>query len=252
MSDYWENFPCTMGDKPAFISYDHGISKEFEQLNHANFAGFRVSLLDSNESGFPVAEEFAKLNDVEDFLCHSFGADQGVQIGRITSNGYRYFYFYTSLDQLRSEEIASEASKIHGHQIELIYELDLERVRYWNELYPTEDDWRVIKDMRVHELLKEKGDSLTTPRHIDHWAYFDSCDQRDAFVNSVKSDFEQIEFGEIQNEEGIRYSVRLSHTGLPDYRSMNTITLKLARASRQYGGDYDGWETMVCADEDCG
>lgn len=251
MSDHWENFSCTMAGKPAFISYDHGISKEFEQLRHTNFAGFRVSLQDPKEDGLPVADGFAKLNEVEDFLCASFGAEQGVQIGRITTNGYRYFYFYTSREQPRCEEMVAEASKFHGHQIDLIYEPDLERLRYWDELYPTEDDWQVIKDMRVHELLKEKGDSLTTHRLIDHWAYFDSCDQREAFVNSVKLEFEHIELGEIQNEEGIRYSVRLSHTGLPDYRSMNTITLKLARASRHHGGNYDGWETMVCVEEEC-
>jgi hypothetical protein len=92
----------------------------------------------------------------------------------------------------------------------------------------------------------KEGDSLQTPRPIEHWAYFKTEPQRAAFVASVKDAFEGIDLYETSDVKGGRFTAKLSHVGLPDYRSMNKTTLQLSRAARKNGGKYDGWETQVC------
>jgi Family of unknown function (DUF695)/Regulator of ribonuclease activity B len=249
MSDHWEQFPCTMANYAAFISYDHGIREELKLLPFPNFASFKVELLSPDDRGFPSGDEFAKLNEVEDFLCSQFLVEtRGVQVGRVTANGRRYFHFYTCLDEFACDRLAQEAGKIHGHMVAHLHEPDLERSHYWNELYPTEDDWQVIKDIRVQEALELKGDPLQTPRPIEHWVYFATEIERVAFIECVKAAFEEIDLYESTDPKKSRFAAKLKHSGLPDYRSMNGTTLLLSRAARENGGEYDGWETQVCKD----
>jgi hypothetical protein len=246
MSDHWEQFPCTMGDHAAFISYDHGVREELGSLPFTHYASFKVDLLNPDDRGLPQDNEFAKLNDVEDFLCARFTRATGVQVGRITTNGRRYFHFYTSLSEGDCTAMLEQVQALHGHDIALLYEPDLERSHYWNELFPTEDDWQVIQDLRVEDSLKQKGDSLQIARPIEHWAYFHTEAQRTAFVARVNHAFDKIELNEDPDTRERPFTAKLSHTGLPDYRSMNSKTLLLSRAAKECGGDYDGWETIVC------
>jgi hypothetical protein len=46
-------------------------------------------------------------------------------------------------------------------------------VAYRDDLYPTEDDWQVIKDLQVIENLESEGDDGSGSRKVDHWIYFD-------------------------------------------------------------------------------
>ena len=53
--------------------------------------------------------------------------------------------------------VAQRAEKLHGHKIAFLHEQDLGRSHYWNELFPTDDDWQVIQDLRVQELMVRLG-----------------------------------------------------------------------------------------------
>ena len=86
------------------------------------------------------------------------------------------------------------------------------------------------------------------PRAIEHWAYFNADADRSAFVATVRHGFDAIELYETNGRERGQFTAKLTHTSLPDYRSMNHTTLLLSRAARQHGGDYDGWETQVCGE----
>ncbi|HQS99104.1 MAG: hypothetical protein B7Y26_11945 [Hydrogenophilales bacterium 16-64-46] len=246
MSDHWQTFPCTMGDHVAFITYDHAIRTELEVLPFSNCARFEVTLKDPDDRGLPHGDEFSWLNDVEDYLSRGLTEARAVPVGRITTNGRRYLFYYTSQDEVTSEAVAREAAASHGYVISLTHALDSERSHYWNELFPTDDDRQVIQDMRVEDSLREEGDPLTTPREVDHWAYFHKASDRQRFVEAVTEHFAAIELYETpDNARGI-FTAKLVHTSLPDYRSMNKFTMLLNRAAKDSGGDYDGWETSVC------
>lgn len=245
MSDHWETFPCTIGERPAFITYDHGVRQEIETLPYPNYTRFEIALKNPDERGLPRGDEFGATNAVEDQLAEAIGVELGLNVGRITTNGRRYVLFYTWLDASTAESIGKSTSASSGYDITLSHRPDAERHGYWNELFPTDDDWQVIKDIRVEDALRDRGDDLSEPRPITHWSYFPDASSREQFVATVKNSFSQVELYESpDNERGI-YTAQLTHTGRPDYRSMNSVTLLLRRTAERFGGDYDGWETEI-------
>ncbi|MGZ5138448.1 MAG: DUF695 domain-containing protein [Burkholderiales bacterium] len=246
MSDHWETFPCAMGEHTAWISYDHGIREEINALPFANVAKFKVPLHSPDDRGLPQDDEFDCLIRIEDKLKSQIESVGGCEVGRITTNGARYFFFYTGADEEQSDAIARRIAVDSGYKILLAYEADPERKTYWTELFPTDDDWRVIQDLRVEQALRDKGDSLDQPRPIQHWAYFKTLDDRQQFISLVGPRFESVREFEAPGSNTGAFAVTLSHSGLPDYRSMNAFTVSVARYARECGGDYDGWEAQVC------
>lgn len=243
MSESWEIYPCSMGERIAFISFDYGIHEQLKTLNLANAAGFRVALQQQDDRGMPIDAEFARLDAIEDALVAAMPGAVAVQVGRVTTDGFRYFHFYTSLDEAAVELINAQLSRQFSVEICLLHEHDPEHKVYWEELYPTTDDWRVIEDRRVQDALKKAGDDLQQPRPVQHWAYFKSAQQRDRFIAELGTPFERVKPYTADNGE---FAVTLFHHGLPDFYSMNPHTLHLDRLARQLDGSYDGWETQVC------
>jgi hypothetical protein len=246
MSDHWETFPCQMGEHAAWISYDHGLRNELDRLPFANCARFAVTLIQPDDRGLPHGGEFEKLNAIEDQLLEEIPSTVGIQIGRVTTNGKRFFFFFTLLDDDAVANIAEKLASAYQYKISYAHEADPERSCYWNDLFPTANDWQVIQDIRVQEALRNDGDNLTTPRPIEHWAYFKTEADRDRFVATVGSRFDACDLYETPDSDEGKYTAKLKHTGLPDYRSMNSVTILLSNTARECNGDYDGWETEVC------
>jgi hypothetical protein len=207
-----------------------------------------VRLDKPDDRGLPSGDEFNRLNALEDELAAIIQPKQGIQVGRLTHDGSRYLYFYTALDEADAHALATRIGSVHGYDIAVRHEADAEHKVYWNELFPTDDDWQVIQDMRVQDALEKEGDRLTTPRPIEHWAYFKTESDRTQFVKAVQSHFDEVEcFLSPESKHG-EFAAQLRHVGLPDYRSMNSTTLLLRRAACAANGDYDGWETRICRD----
>ena len=249
MSNHWETFPCTIGEHAAFITYDHGVRTELEALPFQNVARFEVALKQPDERGLPHGDEFAWLNELEDKIAEELTEAKAISVGRVTTNGRRYIFYYTTQDQATSEAIARRLAASHGYEVAVLHTVDLERSHYWNQLFPTDDDWQVIQDMRVEDSLRDNGDPLTDPRQVEHWAYFHTDADRQRFIEAVKDQFDAIELYETPDCERGAFTAKLAHTSLPDHRSINKFTMLLNRSAKQAGGDYDGWETSVCRPE---
>src|SRR5215471_6737316 len=193
MSDHWEVFPCQMGDHVAWISYNHGIRDEIAKLPLPNIVKFKVPLRAPDDRGLPQGDEFASLNSIEEDLDSALQATGGVFVGRITTNGARHFYFYTAGSKQDVTQVAERVSAKHDRKLHFLTEADLDRTAYWNKLFPTKDDWRVILDMRVESALREAGDDLQTPRPIEHFAYFKTATGRDRFLEQVRDRFASVQ-----------------------------------------------------------
>jgi hypothetical protein len=85
------------------------------------------------------------------------------------------------------------------------------------------------------------------PRKVDHWLEFPSVEARAA----ARSTLEAIEFaieGEYASDEPgaqLPHSLVVSRVDSVDMRTINGITLELARLADEHGGNYDGWESPV-------
>lgn len=248
MSDIWESFPCTIGDHQAFIGFNQTFAElAKEDFPFKNFASFRVTFKSSTEAGFPAGIEFDALNALEDQLCLGIQPSSGVQVGRITYAGHRDFAFYTDMTEDRCFSLIDSIHNKEQHEISLVHKQDQDFQHYWQSIYPTLEDWQVIKDMRVEQVLQDRGDPLTKEREITHWAMFPTVESRAAFIENIPDPVSLQELYESNDQSDNRFVARLTHIGRPDYRSLNRITVSMARIANNLGGVYDGWETELCS-----
>jgi hypothetical protein len=245
MSDHWEMFPCAMGDHTAWIAYDHGIRDDLGGLPFANVVKYQVALRNPDDRGLPQGEEFEKLDAIEDQLIGLTEAAGGVFVGRISVNGARHFYTYTSATETEIAAIAQRLEAASGYEVPFLHREDAERTAYWKELYPTDADWRVMKDIKVERSLREAGDSLEAARPVTHYAYFPSDVDRSRFIDAVGAQFDEVRPLAPSDAEDDAFGVALVHVSRPDSGSMNAVTVGLLEAAGVCNGEYDGWETEV-------
>jgi hypothetical protein len=250
MSHDWEFFPCTMGEHRAFIFVDVGVKDTIDTDAPPRLVKIRLTYRDPRPDGFPTPEEFEPVKAIEEEL-DSFAGDSGAwYVGRVTAAGYRIFHVYTDAPDEQWWSFAGELADRSGYELALAFQEDPDHATYWNELYPTPDDWQVIKDIRVIEALAEQGDDGTAARQVDHWAYFDREDDARPFIAWAESDrftYEQEHSG--ADEDG-RFCVRLSHHGTVELRDLSSHTIALRQKAVEHGGTYEGWEVPVLKSED--
>lgn len=243
MSDDWHFYPCTMGTDRAFIFFDYGIRESID-LAPKQLAVLRLKYKTPNENGLPTNAEFPPVSTIEDRLVPFSEKHGGYFVGRITVQGHRYFYVYLN-DVSPLEGFAGEISADFDYQIEFSMRDDAKHEGYWNELFPTDDDWQVIMDLQVLENLEKHGDDGSTLRIVEHWSYFSDEHSANAFVQWAVADRFTYQPQYSGSEDDGRRCIRLSHTGTLNLDDITSHTIALRRKASELGGEYDGWEVPV-------
>ena len=249
MGENWQFFPCSMGEDQAFIylnvSIDDAIAEAPQSL-----AKLRLTYKSTHPNGLPMDVEFEPVKEIEDRIeGYSKEADDWY-VGRVTVSGHRIFYVYTSRGEPDWTDFVTTLSAESGYEIRLSLRDDPAHRGYHDDLFPTEDDWRVIHDLQVIEALARSGDDGSETRKVDHWVYFDTKASATDFVTWAESDrfTEDAEYSH-PTDDG-RYCVRLYHHGTVKIGDISSHTIALRRKAEEYGGDYDGWETLVVKPEE--
>ena len=244
MSDQWIFFPCQMGEHTASIFFDHGIHDSINTVAPRQLLKVRVTFKQPRPDGMPSNDEFQHLTSLEDGLQAAVQERESIYVGRVTTGGHRHFYIYTS----ESGEVWSSRLEAlgasHGYPLAFALKADESHAGYWQELYPTDDDWQVIKDLRVIEALGKEGDDGTASRCIDHWAFFTSLPSAEQFSQWAQERGYNSPATDIADDG--RFRVRFSHDGSVRLPDITSHTIALRRRASELGGDYDGWETPVC------
>lgn len=161
MEDKWLMFPVTMGEDQAFISFNESFAERAKSDARHNHLRVEVAIRDPTEAGMPRGDEFKALSRLDDALEATLAKLGGLYVGRITVAGRRYFYFYLGASEVDARDAVARAGAAFGYAAQLRWAHDPEKTRYWKDLYPTADDWQVIKDMWRREAERvERG----TPR----------------------------------------------------------------------------------------
>lgn len=245
MTDDWKYYPCQMGERRAFIFFNDGIASALQEVTCETLVSLRVSFKAPDERGLPARAEFDELRALEDRIEEFVRTHDGRYVGRITVGGARYFHTYTDVPASTVDAFIREAGSSTGYEIKFRHEPDPERNAYWKELYPTADDRQVLEDLRVLEPLKQAGDAASTPRLVDHWAYFPTHEARERFETWTRDNgFELVDRIEPEGDRR-SFGLRVSHVGTMQLEDITHRTIGLNRAARQENGDYDGWETSV-------
>lgn len=246
MSDQWEYFPCAMGDHTAFIFVDVGIHDIIHEAP-TTACKVRLKYRHTHPNGLPTNDDFEPVKQIEDRLEAFASAAKDWYVGRVTVDGHRQFHCFTSRDEAVWRDEVRKLADEYGFEMTVWCEEDAEHNAYLRDLYPTQDDWRVITDMRVIDGAKESGDDNSKPRQIDHWIYFENEAAAQPFIEWTKQEEGftfQPEYSEA-DQEGGRYCVRVCHQGTLMLNDLTHHTLALMRKATELGGKYDGWETPI-------
>jgi regulator of RNase E activity RraB len=188
------------------------------------------------------------LNAIEDALTKRLEEDCDACIaGRITGDGRREFYYYGRRPMNLYRLVEQELTNFRGYRFDCDTQPDPDWRQYLDVLYPTEENYELIKNMAVLEALGNAGDEPDIIRPVWHYVFFNSDVERKRFIEWSKNNgFEQADRvrsdapGKL--EPGMVGIVR-SHSTRPD--EIDNYVLKVFGAAKQFGGEYDGWETSV-------
>lgn len=245
----WQFFPCTMGDGPALVSVDVGVKEVLDQLP-LQMLMVTLEVKTADDSGLPSNEEFDVLGKQEDSWLKALDKTGGCMVGRVTTAGRRTTYAYTTGDQKHWDAVGDRIGKKFGYKIEVALFEDADHESYYQGLYPTDDDWCVIRDMQVINSAAEHGDVAKFPRKIDHCCYFNHADSAAEFVSAARAEGFDLADDPVEAIDDGRCQVELTHTGTLLLGELTHHTLWLSRKAQEYGGEYDGWGTSVQTEED--
>jgi hypothetical protein len=248
MSDEWLFYPCQAGEHKASVFYDHGIRKTIDQIAPQELLKIQLTFKNPRLDGLSSDEEFQQLTAVEDSLRELVGQYGAIYVGRITVDGHRYFHIFTADSEAAWSARLRAFAECQNYEIRFLLERDEKRDGYWKDLYPSEDSWQVIEDMRVLEALERNGDDGTASRRIDHWAFFPTQDAAEEYMRGTQEKGYVLD-SRYTTEDG-KFSVCFSHEGTVRLSDITSHTIALRRKASQLGGDYDEWETPVCKRSD--
>jgi hypothetical protein len=229
--------------------YDHGISDEINNLDLAALLKVRIILQAPRDNGLPTNEEAGSLNAIEDELTKEIEALGGACVGRITTDGHRYIYNYVSAPEDQISPIIGRLSSEFEYDVGYLVQNDPEKKGYWEDLFPTRHDWRVMQDSKVIEQLESHGDTLEKERRVDHWAYFSDPGQRQGFESWAKGEGFSVQGVSEPDGDTPQYGIQFFHRCTPTLDQISHYTCLLVDKAEEYGGDYDGWETRVEASD---
>lgn len=245
MSQNWDFYFSHFGEKPASLFVDLDIIDDAPLEDLPNMVYLRVVLQQPREDGFCSQEEYDKLAQIEDHLEQTLVEENVVMyVGRVTCDGYRDFFFYTSLDaDAWQARVSASMNTFPDYKIEQKWREDPEWDAYFEFLYPDELDMQTIQNRRVCINLQEHGDNIDLPREIDHFAVFYSTGTREQFIEKITElGFgirHTIDPGEDTEEDDDGYTVEFFRTDVPS--AIDDVTLPLFELAAEFEGDYDGW-----------
>lgn len=248
MSDQWEVYFAPVDEQPAAILVDIGVADSAPDSSRPMLLWVWLTMKSPDDNGFPNEDEEPLLTTIEDTFIDAVELTTGaVLVGRVTTCGRREFYFYSKSEEGFEDTIAEAMQKYEDYEYETGAQEDEEWTQYFTVLYPGAEDAQQILNRQLIDQLEESGDVLTKPRPVDHFAYFASDEARAEFISHViGAGYEFV--GKKNNEDpdsDYPYGVNLKRVSAVDWDTIDEITFELFDLAREYGGDYDGWETPV-------
>jgi Family of unknown function (DUF695)/Regulator of ribonuclease activity B len=242
--DIWHTFPTQLGEKRAFITYNHTYAEIAEKDERDSLLKVRVKIKNPDAAGMPTNKEFSALSALDDKLDGLLTKEGAIYVGRITIDGYRVFHFYLNFPEQTAAAIVNQVAKKTSYTIDYSYQKDPAKDGYWKALFPTRENWQVIQDMKVLYALRMSGDNPEKSREVFHWAYFQDMKNANSFGDWIKANqykLISIEFTEDKQKVGVKFS----HVGSMALEDITHHSIDINRTIAEMEGDYDGWETSV-------
>ncbi len=248
MSDQWEMYFAPVDEEPAAILVDLGIAESIPDDERPMLLWMWLQMQSPDENGFASEEEEPQLVKIEDAFIDAVELTTGATfVGRVTTCGRREFYFYAKSDEGFEDTIAEAMEPFEGYEFETGVQEDEEWRQYQEVLLPGPEDSQQIFNRHVIENLMESGDTLTTPRPVDHFASFPTKADRAAFIQAAKDAGYEV-ISEKYNKEPdceTPFTVGLQRVSAVEFDIIDEMTFELFDLAMENNGDYEGWGAPV-------
>jgi len=247
MEEYWESYAKLVDGHKARVSFNAGVADEVPNAEFLYVGFVKVKLKNPDADGLLTQDEVDEIGFIEDRIeMESLRWRSGKYMGRIVSNGEVNFIYYLKLDFEWSNTVYSAMQEFSEYKYEYGSRMDMKWEVYQKLLFPTIKEWQIIANHHSCDSLKEQGDTLTTPRAIEHKAYFYSQEMREKFITQIEKDgyTKQKDTQKVFRDRDI-YGVEFYKKDSIFYYDIDEITLNLIEIAQSYDGAYDGWECAL-------
>ena len=257
-TENWDSYPSPVDEtRVGFFFVDLGLIEIAPMAVKPNLVRLRLNIVQPDDNGMPGERESAVLNELEDMLVTTMASQcDGVYPGRVTIEGERSFYFYIGEKTAGYEKALTRVmADFPDYEFECRLQEDPEWENYLDFLFPEPVQLQSMQNRRVVYQLSQHGDRLHVPRPVEHWIYFRTKRDREAYWNRVNAmGFELLEMTEREedDEEGdseYPCALHITREDKVDYDSIDECVLPLWGLAAEYNGNYDGWETGVVGGE---
>lgn len=244
----WDFYFSNVDDKPGSFYLDMGLNQIAPVDKMPLFFYVSLKMNDPREQdGLSSDREYDTLIQIEDSLVGSLKDKHHIiYVGRLTSNGTRDFYFYTSDTVLIEKTISESLVRFPNYEYDFALKDDKDWRYYLEFIYPNPRQLQSILNRRVIDNLEKNGDRLTQPREVNHWIFFKTTEEREKYIEKVKEKGFKIEdIGHEDRSKEFKYKLRISRVDNVKHGDVDDYVLYLCELADELGGDYDGWETSV-------
>ena len=243
----WDFYFTNVDDKLGSIFVDLGIKSVAPMSDKQNLVWVIIKMNNPRNDGLSSLEESELLIEIEDSLVDQITSNHNsIYVGRLTSAGNRYLYFYFGDTILYDKTISEVMISFPDYQFDYGTNEDENWNNYFDFLFPSPKQYRCMQNQHVIEYLEKSGDKLTKPREVFHWIYFKSVDDRELFLENIKNDNFSIVDADYDNSWGeFSYSLQIKRVDKVDQESVDEIVLYLWNLANVLNAVYDGWETSI-------
>lgn len=245
MTKDWDFFPLLVDDRPASIYVDLGAIAYAPNADLPHMACISLNMNAPREDGLSSREEFDTLILIEDALKQVLAAAHTQYVGRCTTNSCRDFYFYIANPQDWEYRVAACLRSFPSYTYDAYTGEDQGWSTFFSYLYPNDYNRQAIENRRVCGALQRHGDKLIEAREIDHWIHFSNAASKDAFTyDALKLGF-CVRVASEPAKDSDCYTVQMWRVDVPRPDNIDSVTDPLFKLAAKYGGEYDGWESVV-------
>lgn len=250
----WGSYPSAVNEQPAWVSTDLTWAQSpDERLKTLLHVRFPVQAIDAE--GLPEDDAMPEIYEAEDAIVDSLAKSLGaVHVGSVSTGGMRHIYLYAAHDRGMPDALRMVAAAFPKFAPSAMSRPDAEYSVYADLLTPNPWQNQFLRNARVLTALAEHGDEHEVPRTVEHFAYFTTRADRDAFGVFVSSHDMAIDEDSMNTEAdtstALPWTIRFGHEAAMDLAEITNLTTELAMKAEELNGEYDGWETRIVKDEE--
>jgi hypothetical protein len=241
--DDWDFYPCRIDEYPASIFVNLRYDGQQPPADATTLYRVRLPMREPDDHGMGTPAEATAMNTFEEEVARRASEAGLIYVGRIRTRADWELVCYGAPD--RSAAIQAIREVFVGRRTDLDVRPDPDWGYYREILLPDAERRRWMHDRRLTEVLAQEGDSLTTPRRVDHWAHFPTADARDRFVEAAtRAGFQLQRAAELKAKQ-LPFGAQVYRVDAVELEHIHDVVMQLVELAAHDGGEYGGWESLV-------